>query len=681
MADYESERLAELIGPVARQLLGEPNKDASTKTELRYGQRGSLSVNLVKGTWFDHEANEGGGVLDLVQRETKLTEGRRLEWLEQQGHLTKSHLNNGAAKNGAGGHSHFTILQTYDYCDETENLLFQVCRLDPKDFRQRKRDPKGRDGWSWSVRGVRNVPYRLPELIEAIANGQFVCIVEGEKDADNLWKIGVPATTNAGGAGKWRDELTEYFRDADVVVIEDHDPQKRHPKTKEPMFHEDGRPILPGQDHARAVAAALDGTAKRVRLLKLKDHWPQMPPKGDVSDWLAASHTREELDELIEHTPTWAPGQDTPAVVINKKPKVYSKAEFLSLLTLPDFLVDGVLQRRFIYALTGQTGHAKTAVALLIAQLVSSQDRNATLGNRRVAKGRVIYFVGENPDDVRYRLVGSDAQRSDHPEADNISFIPGIFDIAGVMDTIRADCEINGEVAMIVVDTSAAYFLGNEELSNTQMGAYARTLRLLTTLPGGPCVLVLCHPIKHVTEPSQLLPRGGGAYLAEMDGNLTLWRLSDDVVELHHTKIRGPGFQGLSFQLETITSTKLMDKSGRPFSTVRATFISQTEEDKRLNQAEHDEDRVLAAMLAKPHEHGGSFAAWAQDLGWVNAQGEPYKKKVERIITKLSAAKPKLTSKSRDKWALTEQGKEAARKVAIRLVAEQAARSQQDLDL
>ncbi|HXG97311.1 MAG TPA: AAA family ATPase [Gemmatimonadales bacterium] len=345
---------------------------------------------------------------------------------------------------------------------------------------------------------------------------------------------------------------------------------------------------------------------------------------------------------------------------------ILSKQKFIAMMTLPDYLIDGLFQRRFLYAMTGQTGHAKTAVALLIAQLVSCTDKNAMLGTHRAGKGRVIYFVGENPDDVRYRIVGSDAQRTDNPEYDNISFIPGIFNIAELMGVLKADCERNGEAALIVVDTSAAYFLGDEELSNTQMGAYARTLRLLTTLPGGPCVLVLCHPIKHVTEPSQLLPRGGGAYLAEMDGNLTLWRLSDDVVELHHTKIRGPGFQAISFKLETIKSTKLVDKSGRPFSTVRAVAITQREEDQRLDKDEEDEDHVIAAMLAKPPSHGGSFATWAQDIGWVDPQGEPYKKKVERIISKLSGAKPKLTTKLRNKWTLTEDGKTAAREAALR---------------
>jgi hypothetical protein len=70
----------------------------------------------------------------------------------------------------------------------------------------------------------------------------------------------------------------------------------------------------------------------------------------------------------------------------------------------------------------------------------------------------------------------------------------------------------------------------------------------LTTLPGGPCVLALCHPIKHVIDPNQLLPRGGGAFLNEVDGNLSAWKRDEDIVELHHTgKLRGPGFEPISF--------------------------------------------------------------------------------------------------------------------------------------
>jgi replicative DNA helicase len=242
-------------------------------------------------------------------------------------------------------------------------------------------------------------------------------------------------------------------------------------------------------------------------------------------------------------------------------PKLMSKRDFLAGFTPPDFLIDGVLQRRFLYSLTGGTGHAKTAIALLIAQLVSSCEP-AALGIHQVQKGKVVYFVGENPDDVRMRIIGADAKREDDTD-DEISFLPGVFSVEQMRERLASEMEKIGGVSLIIVDTSAAYFLGNDEISNPQMGNHARMLRTLTTLPGGPCVLVLCHPIKHVTDPDQLLPRGGGAFLAEVDGNLTAWR-DGDVITLHYTgKIRGPGFEPITFRLDKITTTQLTDSQGR----------------------------------------------------------------------------------------------------------------------
>jgi hypothetical protein len=204
------------------------------------------------------------------------------------------------------------IVASYQYVDEAGQLLFEVVRFDPKDFRQRKPDPKG-DGWNWSTKGVRQVPYRLPELIEAIALGKTVFVVEGEKDTDRLIALGIPATTNAAGAGKWKADLNAFFAGADVVVIPDNDPQKVHQKTGEPMFHEDGRPVLPGQDHAEDVAKHLCRVAHRVQVLDLKEAWRSMPLKGDVSAWLdSGGGTAEELYRLAETASVRLPDATKP---------------------------------------------------------------------------------------------------------------------------------------------------------------------------------------------------------------------------------------------------------------------------------------------------------------------------------------------------------------------------------
>ena len=90
------------------------------------------------------------------------------------------------------------IVATYDYVDADGKPLFQAVRYDPKDFLLRQPDGKG--GWIWDIKGVERVLYRLPQVRKAVADGQTVFVVEGEKDADNLAKLGLVATTNPGGA-------------------------------------------------------------------------------------------------------------------------------------------------------------------------------------------------------------------------------------------------------------------------------------------------------------------------------------------------------------------------------------------------------------------------------------------------------------------------------------------------
>jgi len=369
-------------------------------------------------------------------------------------------------------------------------------------------------------------------------------------------------------------------------------------------------------------------------------------PKG------IASKYRGRLQREVERI--WAklgkgPGQGTPSVT---DITLLSKADFLAGYVAPDYLLDGVLQRRFIYSLTAVTGHGKTALALLLAQAVGSADPNARFGPHAVEKGKVVYFVGENPDDVRCRTIGADSKRSDDPTQDRIHYIPGVFDIAELREKLVGKINEIGGADFVIVDTSAAYFLKDDENSNPQMGEHARLLRSLTKLPGNPCVLVLCHPIKHVTDPSQLLPRGGGAFIAEMDGNLTAWK-HDDLVTLHHSpdKFRGPGFEPITFRLEKITTTNLVDSKQRLIPTVHAVAISGQEEEEQEASAERDEDLLLAQVNGKR-----SVADLARACGWILPSGDPHKSKVDRVIRRLQHDRLVKPVRGRH-WQLTDEGK------------------------
>lgn len=169
------------------------------------------------------------------------------------------------------------VVATYEYTDEQRALLYQVVRFEPKDFRQRKPDGKG--SWTWKLNGVRRVLYRLPDIMKV----DTVYLVEGEKDADRLWSLGIPATTNPQGAGKWQDTYSETLHKKKVVILPDND--------------------AVGEQHAQTVACSLFGKAAAIKIVRL----PGLLPKGDVSDWLDAGHTKEELAAIVQATPILKP--------------------------------------------------------------------------------------------------------------------------------------------------------------------------------------------------------------------------------------------------------------------------------------------------------------------------------------------------------------------------------------
>lgn len=179
-------------------------------------------------------------------------------------------LRDSKPQRAARGASAFRIVATYDYTDEAGTLLYQVVRLEPKDFRQRR--PDGAGGWTWKLEGVKPVLYRLPELLAAVAAEDPVYVAEGEKDADALHRAGCVATCNSGGAGKWRPHLAEHLRGvSDVRIIADRDE--------------------PGYRHAGQVAASLRSVGAGVRVF-------EGAQGKDVSDHLGAGRSLEELVEI-----------------------------------------------------------------------------------------------------------------------------------------------------------------------------------------------------------------------------------------------------------------------------------------------------------------------------------------------------------------------------------------------
>jgi hypothetical protein len=175
------------------------------------------------------------------------------------------------------------VVAGYDYTDQNGTLLYQVLRLEPKSFRQRR--PDGNTGWIWHL-GERRVVYRLPELLKYPDATVFLC--EGEKDADRVASLGHCATTVAGG--KWTNECVQALAARDVSILQDNDE--------------------PGRKKALAAAQALHGSAKTIRIVSL----PDLPDKGDVSDWLDVDPRRaEKLADICFDAAEWIPDAATAA--------------------------------------------------------------------------------------------------------------------------------------------------------------------------------------------------------------------------------------------------------------------------------------------------------------------------------------------------------------------------------
>jgi RecA-family ATPase/5S rRNA maturation endonuclease (ribonuclease M5) len=373
----------------------------------------------------------------------------------------------------------------YQYTNEEGQLIYEVIRYEPKAFSQRRPDGNGR--WIWNTQGIRRVPYRLTELIEAIADERLIVIAEGEKDVDSLAAIGIPATCNAGGANKWSDELNEHFRGADVVIIPDKDE--------------------PGRKHAEDVAAKLQGIAQRVRVLELD--------VKDASKWLEAGGTSQALYALVETSARyWKPDTESMAPPDDEQPA--PRLEQLPFLDMSAWDTEPTPERewavrdripiRQVALISGEGEVGKSIVELqLAAAHVLARDWLGSLPE----PGPAIYLGCEDEaDELRRRLaaicahyrvrfsdlIGGGMHLLSYVEGDAML---GVLDRSGAIVPTKLYnqlLEAAGDIKPkhIGLDTSADIFGGNE-IDRSQVRQFIAMLRKLARTANGSVVL-LSHP-------------------------------------------------------------------------------------------------------------------------------------------------------------------------------------------
>ena len=180
-------------------------------------------------------------------------DGKGARWGCSHCSWTGPEKGNGAAGGKTG------ITPTYVYRDAAGVPRFGKVRKQLQDGTKGfwLAQPDGHGGWKKGTKGVDTCTiYRADEAAKAVQAGRVICVVEGEKDADNLWRIGLPATCNAHGASepgrkpKWTEAHSKQLAGADIVVFNDND--------------------LAGYVHCDATCRLSHGIAKRVRRLDLE---------------------------------------------------------------------------------------------------------------------------------------------------------------------------------------------------------------------------------------------------------------------------------------------------------------------------------------------------------------------------------------------------------------------------
>ena len=409
------------------------------------------------------------------------------------------------------------IVSAYDYLDEIAGLLSQVVRYYPKDFRQRRPDGKG--GWSWNLNGVRRVLYRLPEVITA----ESVLVVEGEKDCETARKMGLVATCNPGGAGKWREEYSECLRGKRVAIIADADE--------------------PGRKHAAQVAASLAGKVESLKVIEL-------PGAKDLSEWMDRGGTRDALEGFIESQREWIP---QPSASVSLITRAFSEIKPEALRWLwPSRIPLGK-----ITLLVGDPGLGKSLLTLDIASRVT---RGEAFPDGAICEsGAVIMASAEDDpsDTIRPRLDAASAVASRVHTLDGVRVIQSNgspsqrpFQLEMGIAALEEVLLRMPDVRLIVIDPISAYLGNTESNSNAEIRGL---LSPLAALAARHHVAILC--VTHLRKSAGTAIHRANASIAFTAAARASWAVAADPAEperrlmLAVKQNLGPAIGSLAFRV------------------------------------------------------------------------------------------------------------------------------------
>lgn len=514
--------------PVGLALYGQPTD--RKPNNLRWGSGGSLSLDIKKGTFFNHEAGKGHGVYEAIK-----SEGHNpIEWLLAQGFLSSSDRRElekkggGKKRTSASGNADYPddyggggggdrdygddgggsrapsshdgsdrseiigadgqplttkkrVTYRYDYRDAGGRLLYQVQRYEwigkqgerRKIFSQRR--PSGRGGWIDNLHGIEHQLYRQDDIAAARKGKDTIYLCEGEKDVDRLASLDLIATTNSGGASTWHERHAEALRGHNVVVLIDNDDA--------------------GRKRVHRVCHDLKKTTYSLKVLDLAEFWADIGDKDDVSNWLdRGGGTPAQLRDIARRLPEWTP----PPL-----PSKFGTVPFANLFDDPTpykWLVKGLLpmgERVLIY---GEPQSGKSFLALDLSTHIAL---GLNYAGRKTVQSGVFYCAFEGGKGFTIRAMVA-AQHLGAMKDHDVPFAVATrqTDILGQDGkTVR---ELIDEMKMfaagwsvplrlVVFDTVSACTPGMNENDGAEIGRFLGFARDVIEAVGPECSIILVH--------------------------------------------------------------------------------------------------------------------------------------------------------------------------------------------
>ncbi|MBG0789657.1 MAG: AAA family ATPase [Desulfovibrionaceae bacterium] len=451
----------------------------------------SFYANVQNGQFYCQGCGEHGDVFTLYQRLHQMDFKTALEALGKMVGLSNG---NGTGEKASKKREQARAVMEnctvrYDYLGQEGNYRFSVLRFEEsgkdKTFRQWHYDFQT-ESWIQNVQGVTLIPYHLNE----IANAETVYIVEGEKDVDNLAGLGIVATCNPQGAGKWRDEYSLYLKGKRVVILPDNDE--------------------PGRSHAEDVKQKLLSHVAGVRVVAL----PGLPEKGDVSDWLNQGGTVEELQRIVSQVKEEAPPPP---------PFYFIGMSDLMQQCSADWLIKGILDRNSLAVLFGEPASMKSFLAIDLCVALAGEDE--WHGHPVKENVSCFYIAGEGRQGLARRLL---ARTMDMGRRIPLFVSSGAMEgtcqesAQNVIEAVKALEKTNGKPGLIVLDTLNRNFGAGDENSTKDMTLFVQNMDRLKNELG--CSILIVH---HSGLQDSNRARGASALRAALDWEYRLTKQDD----------------------------------------------------------------------------------------------------------------------------------------------------------